>query len=697
MDNMDRFKLLLLTHSSTDILALESAKRLLPPNFPAISTIDLTELKDDGDMLNALNANISQPQQQHEERRGAKEENASVILRVVIVVRLLGRGVPGFQSLLTYAHANEYDLIVVSGIAGSNEPDLTAMCTVSTDVINQVILYFHADGYACNMVNMLKYLADTLLRCGFGYDKPMSMPNHGLYHPRYASGNSSENIAMYMKECENDKNNKATVGVIFYRCHYLSGNTSFVDALIDEIEALGCNAIGLFTESLRDDQPCDNVNGQSIERFPTALTHLLNDESGKFLVDVLVSTMAFAMGEVNPDGPTLGNWCIAAIEALNVPVLQAINSVDTREEWEKSARGLNPLDTAMNVAIPEFDGRLITVPISFMAPQDETNNVRYYEPVQDRVEMVAKQAARMGALRKKPNSEKKIAFVLTNSSGKAQRIGDAVGLDTPASLMRVFEAMIQSGYDFGCEALPPDGDKLIQALIDRCSYDEIVLTEYQLTNAAGRVPTELYKKMFESLPTKQKDHMVDQWGPPPGIAYVHNDAISLSGLEFGNVFMALQPPRGYGMDPDKIYHMPDLPPPHNYYALYSWLRTEWKADAIVHMGKHGTLEWLPGKGVGLSSDCYPDTFMDDIPLIYPFIINDPGEGMQSKRRSHACIVDHLTPPMTTADGYGELAELAHLVDEYYQIEMLDPSKLPLIQKKIWALIEQVNLDEGEQA
>lgn len=585
-NNIDQFQLLLATHSSTDILALESAKRLLPSNFPLISTIDLTELKNEDDMSIMLSQKIVEAHSK----------------RVAIIVRLLGRGVPGFQFLLDYAKKHHHDLIVVSGIAGSYEPDLTAMCTVSTDVINTVIKYFHADGYAHNMANMLRYLADHLFVLGYGYDVPMTQPNHGLYHPSISSSDAdqAEVIANFIQKCEIAKeNNTPTVCVIFYRCHYLSGNTSFVDAVIDELEVQGMHAIGLFTESLRDDEPCKNVNGKSIERFPTAFTYLL-DDSGNCLVDVLVSTMAFAMGEVNPDGPTLGNWSTAAIEALNVPVLQAINSVGTREEWESSARGLNPLDTAMNVAIPEFDGRIITVPISFMAPQDETNNVRYYESVDNRVELLAKQAARWGRLRTKPNIEKKIAFILTNSSGKAQRIGDAVGLDTPASLMKVFEAMQAVGYDFGSEELPPDGDKLIQSLIDRCSYDEVILTEQQLANAAGRVPSKVYKKMFETLPDKQKDHMTKQWGSPPGIAYVHDDAIALSGLEFGNIFMALQPPRGYGMDPDKIYHTPDLPPPHNYYALYKWLRDEWKCDAIVHMGKHGTLEWLPGKGGELS-------------------------------------------------------------------------------------------------
>ena len=671
----DKFKFLLLTNKDTDILTLSSARQMLPLDFPPIESANLCDFKTETDMINMLN------------------EKARTAVQVVIICRLLGRGVPGFHHLLNYAQHNEQDLIVVSGIPGSFEPDLTAMCTVSAETINEVMRYFNADGCAQNFANMLRFLADHLLKYGFGYDVPMAQPNHGLYHPRFTGSNDREvETVSYLKKIRTQYPNKPTVAVLFYRCHFLSGNTAFVDALLDEIEALNANAIGIFTESLREEQRHENVNGKVVDRFPKALTYLLDETTGKAQADVLISTMAFAMGKVNPDGPTLGSWSTAAIEALNVPVLQAITSVDTRSSWEESARGLNPLDTAMNVAIPEFDGRIITVPISFKAPQDETNNVHYYEPLQDRVATVAKQAYRLGRLRHKPNRDKKVAFLLTNSSGKAQRIGDAVGLDTPASLIKVFEAMQAAGYNLG-ENLPTDGTTLIKDLIDRCSYDEIYLTEHQLANATAHVSSESYQEMFEKLPIKQKDQMEKQWGKAPGIAYVHDDKIALAGLEFGNAFVALQPPRGYGMDPDKIYHTPDLPPPHNYYAIYSWLRDEWGADAIVHMGKHGTLEWLPGKGVGLSSDCYPDSFLNDLPLIYPFIINDPGEGTQSKRRVHACIIDHMTPPMTTADGYGELAQLMQLVDEYYQVEMLDPTKLPLIQRQIWELIQEVNLGD----
>jgi cobaltochelatase CobN len=481
---------------------------------------------------------------------------------------------------------------------------------------------------------------------------------------------------------------RPVVGLLFYRSHWMSGNLAFIDALVRDIERRGGDALPVFTSSLKE------TEGPS--RCPAAFAFFQHE--GRALIDVLITTISFAMGDVNPDGPTPSGWSVDALVALDVPVLQAVCASTTRWQWEASPRGLNPLDTAMNVALPEFDGRIITVPISFKEPRPSTSPQRkqgedllHYAPAADRIARVTGLALRFAQLRRKPQSEKRIAFILTNSPGKAARIGNAVGLDAPASLVRILSVLRESGYQV--EDLPPDGDALFHALIDRCSYDETFLTSEQLTQAAGRVCVERYQAWFDELPASQQRQMIEQWGPPPGEAYVHDGYIALAGLELGNVFIALQPPRGYGMDPGAIYHRPDLPPPHNYYALYRWLRDDWRADAIVHLGKHGTLEWLPGKSVGLSADCYPDSFLADVPLFYPFIVNDPGEGAQAKRRGHAVIVDHLTPPLTTADAYGELAELMQLVDEYYQVEMLDPSKMPLLQRQIWDLIQRANLQD----
>ena len=482
----------------------------------------------------------------------------------------------------------------------------------------------------------------------------------------------------------------------------MSGNTRFIDALVNALEKRGLNVLPVFTSSLRAGHndavlpsataPCVALPPASMQS--TALRYFSGEQGAH--IDVLINTTAFAMGEITPGGATPAGWSVSVLEQLNVPVLQAITSGMMQHQWKQSARGLNPLDAAMNVVLPEFDGRIITVPLSFKAKASGlSNELIEYEPLQDRVARIAGIASRFARLKRLKNADKRIAFVFTNSNSKASQIGNAVGLDAPASLMRILHAMQAAGYNIG--NLPESGTALIHELIDRCAYDNTYLTTEQLAHAVGRVSAAQYATWFDDLPVEMQQKMTAQWGVAPGEAYVHDGHLALAGIELGNSFVALQPPRGYGMDPDAIYHQPDLPPTHHYYALYRWLRDEWKADAIVHVGKHGTLEWLPGKGVGLSENCFPDALLADMPLFYPFIINDPGEGAQAKRRAHAVVVDHLTPPMTTADTYGALAQLTQLVDEYYQVEVLDPAKLPLLQQQIWDLVKETNLDADLQA
>ncbi len=229
-------------------------------------------------------------------------------------------------------------------------------------------------------------------------------------------------------------------------------------------------------------------------------------------------------------------------------------------------------------------------------------------------------------------------------------------------------------------------------LIDRFSYEQETLTTAQLERAVGAVPAADYAAWFAELPKPLRDNVVEHWGEPPGAVYLHDGAIRLAGLDLGNVIVMVQPPRGFGANPIAVYHSPDLPPTHHYLACYRWLERTWGADAVVHVGKHGNLEWLPGKGVGLSSACGPDAALGDLPLVYPFVVNDPGEGTQAKRRAHAVIIDHLVPPMTRAEVYDDLARLERLLDEYYQVSTLDPAKLPGLRAQIWELCERAALD-----
>ena len=654
-------EILLLSHADTDLLTLRRAMEELPPGFPRVRMASLNRVKS-------------------EEHMAAVVDDGGRVARVVLA-RVHGGpdDLPGWRRLAQYARQNDLRLLLINAV-GPLIPEFAAGSTVPVAVIERATAYLQAGGVA-NLENLVRFVADDLLMTEFGSAPPVGLPRHGVYHP------DLPREARITEWLDRRDPSRPTIGVLFYRAHWLSGNLDFVDALIDALESDGCNALAVFTDSLRE----TTAEGEgAAPAWPAAFDLFYRGDER--LIDVLVTTMSFAMAEVR-------DWsrggAVHALEALDVPVLQAIASGSPRRQWEASPRGLGPLDTAMNVAVPELDGRIITVPISFKeSPTSGAGSIAEdaprYVPELDRVARAAGLAAKTAALGRIPNARKRVAIILTNAPGKAARIGNAVGLDAPASLIRFFAAMREAGY--WLEGVPDDGDALIHALIDRCSYDETILTTEQLANAAARVPVERYAAWFDELPEALRRGMLEKWGPPPGEAYVHDGAIALAGLELGNVFLALQPPRGYGMDPAAIYHQPDLPPPHNYYALYRWLRDEWGADAVIHFGKHGTLEWLPGKGVGLSRDCAPDAFLDDLPLFYPFILNDPGEGAQAKRRAHAVLVDHLVPPLTTAGAYGELEQLAQLVDEYYQVELLDPSKLPLLQRQIWDLIKRARLD-----
>jgi len=647
----------LLTHAPNDLMVLQSAQAQMPEGFPEVTGINLQALESDAQMAGLLEHQLASAN--------------------IIVLRVLGRlgSVPGFADLVRHAKSRGLHLIAISG-TGEPDPELAAASTVSSDVLHQVQAYFQAGG-SVNMAQLLRYLSDHFLLTGVGFEPAVDLPEHGIYHPDLSQ---DADIGDWLALRAPDK---ASVGIVFYRAHWMSGNTRFIDALVDALEKRGLNVLPVFTSSLRA--------GHSDDAMPTALRYFSGEQGAH--IDVLINTTAFAMGEITPGGATPAGWSVSVLEQLNVPVLQAITSGMMQHQWQQSARGLNPLDAAMNVVLPEFDGRIITVPLSFKTQL--SSELIEYEAVPDRVARIARIASRFARLKRLNNSDKRIAFVFTNSNSKASQIGNAVGLDAPASLMRILQAMQAAGYNIG--KLPESGTALIHELIDRCAYDNTYLTSEQLTHAVGRVSAAQYQAWFDDLPVEMQDKMTAQWGAAPGEAYLHDGHLALAGIELGNSFVALQPPRGYGMDPDAIYHQPDLPPTHHYYALYRWLRDEWKADAIVHVGKHGTLEWLPGKGVGLSENCFPDALLADMPLFYPFIINDPGEGAQAKRRAHAVVIDHLTPPMTTADTYGALAQLTQLVDEYYQVEVLDPAKLPLLQQQIWDLVKETNLDTDLQA
>jgi cobaltochelatase CobN len=578
----------------------------------------------------------------------------------LVVVRLLGgrkTWPEGIAALRAAALGGGLPLVALGGEPAPDAELMTAS-TVPAGIAAEAFEYLREGGPE-NLRELAAFLSDTVLLTGTGFAPPRPMPAYGR-----RGGPVSP---------EADRT-RPVVAVVYYRAHELSGNTSFVETLCEALQRHGAAPLPVFCGSLRDPEP--------------GLISLLAP------ADVVITTV-LAAGGAGEAGDAA--WEAGALAGLGVPIIQGMCLTSTRGDWAGSDAALTPMDAAMQVAIPEFDGRLIGVPFSFK--EEGPGGIPVYRADPERAARLAGIAVRHARLRRIPNAKKRVAIVLSSYPTKHARVGNAVGLDTPASAVRLIEAFERAGYDLG-PGLPREGDALIHALIEAGGHDTEWLTEQQLRTAAARVPLATYERWFGQLPDGLRERIRAHWGDPPGSLYIDNSAdgedIVVAALLAGNVAVMIQPPRGFGENPVAIYHDPGLPPSHHYVAAYRWLEEIFRADAVVHLGKHGTLEWLPGKGLGLSPECAPDAALGDMPLVYPFIVNDPGEGTQAKRRAHATIVDHLVPPMARADTYGDLAKLEQLLDEYATVQALDPPKLPAVRAQIWTLVRAAQLHHDLQ-
>jgi cobaltochelatase CobN len=475
------------------------------------------------------------------------------------------------------------------------------------------------------------------------------------------------------------------VGILFYRAHYLAGNTAPIDALCQALVERQLEPVPVFVSSLRDLE----VQAELLEYF---------QPKGGLEIGLLLNTTSFSLAKLDAETPQLELW-----KCLDVPVLQVILSGGTVEQWNSLFQGLTPRDTAMNVALPEVDGRVISRAVSFKSVQTWNSrletDVVVYEAVCDRINFVADLAANWVRLRQTPASQRRIALILANYPNRDGRLANGVGLDTPASCVEILKALQQVGY--WVEDVPETGDELIERLTAGVTNDP---EGRELRLVGQELSWEEYREFFEGLPVEVRRGIGERWGfvgetNHRGTEDAEEERkrenfhslFPISGIQLGNVFVGIQPSRGYDVDPSLNYHAPDLEPTHAYLAFYYWLRQCFGMQAVVHVGKHGNLEWLPGKSVALSDRCYPEVALGAMPHFYPFIVNDPGEGSQAKRRSQAVIIDHLTPPMTRAELYGSLQKLEGLIDEYYEAQSLDPTRLGVICDRITQLILQENL------
>ncbi|TAE58043.1 MAG: cobaltochelatase subunit CobN [Nostocales cyanobacterium] len=648
-----------ITAADTDIQTLAAAVPKLPTQFPAIRVANLLQLQ----------------QQISIDTYGEQV----LELAQVIVLRLLGGSsywAYGLEVVQEIVQRQGITLIVMPG-DDALDPDLISKSTISPELVNQVWQYFRAGGIE-NLVHALQFITDLSLTTNFNPPPPKPVPPVG----RWGAGEAWEEktfLPMPNAQCPMPHAQFSKVGILFYRAHYLAGNTKVIEALCQSLQKRGLQPVPVFVSSLRE----PGVSEEILKLFQP-------EDSEP--ISLLLNTTSFSLARLETETPEIELW-----EKLDVPVFQVILSAIPVEQWQAQLQGLTPRDIGMNVALPEVDGRIITRAVSFKSWQTRNDaletEVVVYEPLQDRIDFVAQLAANWVKLRRKTPPERRVALILANYPNTNGRLANGVGLDTPASCVEILKALKSAGYDVG--DIPSDGDELIKILTAGVTNDPEG-KDWKPVNQSLSV--EAYQKYFSTLPEPVKQGINNRWGGlennNPVTSHqspITNHQFPIPGIQFGNVFVGVQPSRGYDNDPSLNYHAPDLEPTHEYLAFYYWVREVFGCDAIIHVGKHGNLEWLPGKSVALSKNCYPEVAFGAMPHLYPFIVNDPGEGSQAKRRAQAVIIDHLTPPMTRAELYGALQQVENLIDEYYEAEGLDPSRLPTLRDRIQELVIKENL------
>ena len=581
----------------------------------------------------------------------------------LVVVRLLGgRGYwpYGVEQIAATCRSRH---IALAFLPGDDQPDaeLATLSTLPGEAVHRLWQYCVQGGPA----NYRQFLAYAATLCGHvtPWREPVALLRAGLYWPAAAP----ETIA----DLPWPEAGRPVAALVFYRALVQAANTAVIDAMIESLTRHGLNPLPVFAASLKDPVAAETLRLLLAEAPPA----------------VILNGTGFALSSPGaPRGAT-------PFDDADCPILQIVFSGGGEDAWRAGMRGLSARDIAMNVALPEVDGRVLSRAVSFKSPARRDDAVEAdivaYRPLPDRAEFVAALAANWARLRATPTRARRIALVLANYPNRDGRIGNGVGLDTPAGTIEVLRALGDAGYRI--VDAPADGAALIARL---CAGP---------TNAGwrGRVVEEQlslaeYRAFFDRLPRTVRDLVLARWGRPEADPFYRAgefNGFAISAFRCGAIAIGLQPARGYNIDPVASYHDPALVPPHNYFAFYAWLRESFAVHAVIHMGKHGNLEWLPGKALALSAECFPEAVLGPLPNLYPFIVNDPGEGTQAKRRAQAVIIGHMTPPLTRAESYGPLRDLEALVDEYFEAAGIDPRRLNLLGDQILDLARSTGIDK----
>ncbi|MET0390412.1 MAG: cobaltochelatase subunit CobN [Polyangiales bacterium] len=622
----------ILSAADTDLRLLADACEQLPAAFPSVNLASLL----------ALRSNASVDLYFDDVLEHAK----------LVVVAMMGGSSYwpyGVERLVERARDGALTLVLVPG-DDSHDPELDRLSSADPEDCRRIWRYLR-EGGPDNAQALLQFLGARYFALGELPAAARPLPRVAIYHPRAPLAD----LARWQQDWQPER---PVAALLFYRAHLQAGNLLAFDALIQQLTAAGLNPLPICVVSLKDTL-CRAAVEELLARAGTA---------------IVLNTTGFAISafESSAREGALG---------LDRPVLQVILSGGNVEDWRSQPLGLSPSDLAMSVVLPEVDGRIITRAVSWkgLARRSERTQIDVVQYCVDheRARFVAELAAGWVALARTPAAERNIALILANYPARDGRLGNGVGLDTPASTVSILRALAAHGY--AVSDIPDDGSALMRALLERVT-NELALLDSRIAEQSLSLAE--YAAFLAGLPPELVERVTQRWGSPEQDPRVRDGRFVIAGLQLGATFVGIQPARGYEIDVAATYHDPDLVPPHGYLAFYAWVRTVYRAHAIVHVGKHGSLEWLPGKNVALGPSCWPDAILGPTPHIYPFIVNDPGEGSQAKRRAQAVIIDHLVPALTRAESYGPLRDLERLVDEYYQALVLDPPRALHLRRDI---------------
>ncbi|CAN7325006.1 cobaltochelatase subunit CobN [Phenylobacterium sp. LjRoot225] len=613
-------ELVVLSFSDADLTALAAAWARLGPERPSLRLANLARLRHPMSVDLYVEQVVAQAK--------------------AVAVRLIG-GLDywryGCEELAAVCRANGVPLALLPGDARPDER-LTALSTLPAAWLETLDLYLR-EGGPQNAAAALHLLASAAGLAEPPAARPERLPDCGEH---LLAGAASEPSPLAV--------------IVFYRSHLMSGDTAPIDALAQALAERGLGVRALYVTSLKAPGPAAFV-AEALARWRPA---------------VVLNATGFSARTDDGRGSPL--------DAADAPVLQLILSGAAQADWAASTRGLGPADLAMQVVLPELDGRLATTAISFKAVCEAAPELEFvgkaHRPDPAQTALAADRAAGWARLAATPPSERRAAIILSDYPGAVGQVGHAVGLDTFASLEAIEALLREAGYDCGATA-EDEGEDASRALRER--------------RAAPLLTLDRYAELFAELPPALQTQVRDAWGEPDADPAVVDGAFALPVQRRGKLLVAVQPNRAGASEHKTAYHDADLPPRHAYLAFYLWLRREAGVQAIVHLGAHGSLEWLPGKAAAIAADDFPAALIGGTPVIYPFIVNNPGEAAPAKRRLGAVLIGHLTPALKSAGAHGAAFELERLVDEYAAADGLDRRRGVLLRREILERAEACGL------